>query len=92
MRDRGTRDFNITLLAAAITRCRHLVVDTHRTNFGSARQVSLCIHEMIVTTNRTCVFFEVEDMITQRINTHVAGTQSAGLYCQEPFFLSFFLG
>ena len=33
-RDREVRDFNATLLASAITRCRHLVIDTHRTDLG----------------------------------------------------------
>ena len=33
-RDREVRDFNVTLLASAITRRRHLVIDTHRTDLG----------------------------------------------------------
>ena len=33
-RDREVRDFNATLLASAITRYRHLVIDTHRTDLG----------------------------------------------------------
>jgi len=32
---------------------------------------------MIVTVNRTCVLLATEDMITQRINTHLAGTLRA---------------
>ena len=35
------------------------------------------IHEMIVTTNRTCVLLASEDMITQRIDTHLAGAKRA---------------
>ena len=31
MRDREICDFTVALLAGAITRCRHLVVDTHMT-------------------------------------------------------------
>jgi len=34
---------------------------------------------MIVTVNRTCVLPATEDMITQRINTHLAGTLCATL-------------
>ena len=33
-RDKEVRDFNVTLLASAITRSRHLVIDTHRTDLG----------------------------------------------------------
>ena len=33
-RDRKVRDFNVTLLASVITRRRHLVIDTHRTDVG----------------------------------------------------------
>ena len=32
---------------------------------------------MIVTVNRTCVLLASEDMITQRINTHLAGAKHA---------------
>jgi len=34
---------------------------------------------MIVTVNRTCVLLAIEDMITQRIDTHLAGTLRATL-------------
>jgi hypothetical protein len=34
---------------------------------------------MIVTANRTCLLLATEDMITQRINTHLAGTLRATL-------------
>jgi len=34
---------------------------------------------MIVTANRTCVLLAGEDMMTQRINTHLAGAQRAAL-------------
>ena len=34
---------------------------------------------MIVTANRTCVLLVTEEMITQRINTHLAGTLRATL-------------
>jgi len=37
-RDREVRDFNVTLLASAITRRRHLVIDTHRTDLGVTLQ------------------------------------------------------
>jgi len=76
-RDREVKDFNVTLLASAITRRRHLVIDTHRTDLGVTRQGCHYIHEMIVTANRTCVLLASEDMITQRINTHLAGTERA---------------
>jgi len=36
-------------------------------------------HQMIVTVNRTCVLLTTEDMITKRINTHLAGTVHATL-------------
>jgi len=68
-------DFNVTLLTGAITRCRHLV----RTYVGRTRQHFQNIHQMIVTANRTCVLLAAEDMITQRINTHLAGTKRATL-------------
>jgi len=61
------REFNVTLFASAIARCRHLVIDTHRTDLGVTRQGCHYIHEMIVTVNRTCVLLASEDMITQRI-------------------------
>jgi len=76
-RDREVRDFNVTLFASAITRRRHLVIDTHRTDIGVTRQGCHHIHEMIVTANRTCVMHSSEDMITQRINTHLAGANHA---------------
>ena len=63
-RDEEVRDFNVTLLASAITRRRYLVIDTHRTDLGVTRQGCHHIHEMIVTTNRTCVLLASEDMIT----------------------------
>jgi len=40
-RDGEVRDFNVTLLASAITRRRHLVIDTHRTDFGVSERRSL---------------------------------------------------
>ena len=76
-RDREVRDFNVTLLASAIARRRHLVIDTHRTDRGVTRQGCHYIHEMIVTANRTCVLLASEDMITKRINTHLAGAKRA---------------
>jgi hypothetical protein len=76
-RDREVRDFNVTLLASAITRSRHLVIDTHRTDLGVTRQRCHHIHEMIVTANSTCVLLARENMITQRINTHLAGAKCA---------------
>ena len=48
-RDGEVRDFNVTLLASAITRRLHLVIDPHRTDLGITHH----IHEMIVTTYRT---------------------------------------
>jgi len=78
-REREILDFNVTLLTGAITRCRHLVVDTHRTYFRRTRQHCQNIHKMIVTANRTCVLLATEDMITQRIDTHLAGTLCATL-------------
>ena len=41
-RDTEVRDFNVTLLASAITRSRHLVIDTHRTDLGVC--VLLCFY------------------------------------------------
>jgi len=76
-RDREVRDFNVTLLASAITRRRRLVIDTHRTDLGVMRQGCHHIHEMIVTANRTCVLLASEDMITQRINAHLARAKRA---------------
>jgi len=78
-RDWEVRDFNVTLLASVIARRRHLVIDTHRTDLGVTRQACHYIHEMIVTANRTCVLLASEDMITQRINTHLAGAKRATL-------------
>ena len=79
MRDKEICDFNVALLAGVIACCRHLVVDTNRTYFESARQVFQFIHVTIVTANTTCVLLAAEDMTTQRINTHIAGTQGAAL-------------
>jgi len=76
-RDREVRDFNVTLLASAIARCRHLVIDTHRTDLGVMRQGCHYIHEMIVTANRTCVLLASENMITHRIDTHLASAKRA---------------
>jgi len=76
-KDREVRDFNVTLLASAIARRRHLVIDTHRTDLGVTRQGCHYTHEMIVTANATCVLLASEDMITQRIDTHLAGAKRA---------------
>jgi len=76
-RDREVRDFKVTLLASAITRRRHLAIDTHMTDLGVTRQGCHYIHEMIVTANRTCVLVASEDMITQRIDAHLAGAKRA---------------
>ena len=76
-RDREVRDFNVTLLASAIARRRHLVIDTHRTDLGVTRQGCHYIHEIIVTANRTCVLLASEDMITQRIDAHFARAKRA---------------
>jgi len=76
-RDREVRDFDVTLLASAITRRRHLVIDTHRTDLGVTRQGYHHIHEMIVTANRTCVLFVSEDMIAHRIDAHLARAKRA---------------
>jgi len=76
-RDREVRDFNVILLASAITRRRRLVIDTHRTDLGVTQQGCHHIHEMIVTANRTCVLLASEDMITQRINAHLARAKRA---------------
>ena len=78
-KEREIVDFNVTLLAGAIPRCRHRVVDTHRTYDGHTRQICQNIHEIIVTANRTCVLLATEDMITQRINMHLAGALRATL-------------
>jgi len=78
-RDREVRDFNGTLLASAIARIRHLVFDTHRTDLSVTQQACHYIHEMIVTVNRTCVLLASEDMITQRIDTHLSGAKRATL-------------
>jgi len=75
--DREVRDFNVILLASAITLRRHLVIDTHRTDLGVTRQGCHYIHEMIVTANRTCVLLSSKNMITQRIDTHLAGAKRA---------------
>ena len=76
-RDREVRDFNVPMLASAIARRRNLVIDTHRTDLGVTRQGCHHIHEMIVTANKTCVLHASEDMITQRIDTHLAGAKRA---------------
>jgi len=76
-RDKEVRDFDVTLLASAITRRRHLVIHTHRTDLRVTRQGCHHIHEMVVTTNRTCVLLASEDMITQRINAHLARAKRA---------------
>jgi len=76
-RDREVIEFNVTLLASAIACCRHLVIDTHRTDLGVTRQGCHYIHEMIVTANRTYVLFASEDMITQRISAHLARAKRA---------------
>jgi len=76
-RDREVRDFNVTLLASAMARRLHLAIDTHRTDLGVTRQGCHYIHEMIVTANRTCVLLASEDMITQRIDTHLAAAKLA---------------
>jgi len=78
-RDRKVRDFNVALLASAITRRRHLVIDTHWTDLGVTRQGCHYIHEMIVTANRTCVLLASEDMITQRIDAHLARAKRANV-------------
>jgi len=76
-RDREVRDFNVTLLASFIARRQHLVIDMHRTDLGVTRQGCHYIHEMIVTANRTCVLLASEDMITQRIDVHLARAKRA---------------
>jgi len=76
-RDREVGDYNVTLLARAIARRRHLVIDTRKTDLAVTRQGCHYIHEMIVTANRTCVLLASEDMITQRIDTHLAGAKRA---------------
>ena len=65
------------LLASAIACRRHLVMDTHRTDLGVTRQACHYTHEMIVTANRTCVLLASEDMITQRIDSHLARAKRA---------------
>ena len=37
-RDREVKELNVTLLASAIARLRHLVIDTRRTDLGVTRQ------------------------------------------------------
>jgi len=76
-RDREVRYFNVTLLASTITRRRHLVIDTHRTDLRVTRQGYHHIDGMIVTANRTCVLFPSEEMITQRINVHLTRSKRA---------------
>jgi len=44
---------------------------------GVTRQGCHHIHEMIVIANRTCVLLAREDMITQRINAHLARAKRA---------------
>jgi len=53
------------------------VIDTHRTDLGVTRQGCHHIHAMIVTANRTCALLASEDMITQRINAHLARVKRA---------------
>ena len=53
------------------------MIDTHRTDLGVTRQGYHHIHEMVVTANRTCVLIASEDMITQRIDAHLAGAKRA---------------
>jgi len=81
-RDREVRDFNGTLLASVITRRRHLVIDTHRTDLGVTRQGCHHIPEMIVTANRTCVLLASENMITQSIRAKRA-TVSVGKHLEK---------
>jgi len=69
--------FNVTLFASAIARRLHLVIDTHRIDLGVTRQGCHHIHETIVTANRTCVLLASEDMITQRIDAHLARAERA---------------
>ena len=76
-RDIEKKNFKVTLLASAIARRRHLVIDTHRTDPGVTQQGCHYSHEMIVTANRTCVLFASEDMITQMINAHLARAKRA---------------
>jgi len=61
-RDGEVRDFNVTLLASAVARRRHLVIDTHRNDLGVTRQGCHYIHETIGTANRTCVSLASEDI------------------------------
>ena len=42
-RDREVRDFNVILLASAIARRRHLVIDTHRT-YSWSHATSMPLH------------------------------------------------
>ena len=55
------------------------MIDTHRTDLGVTRQGCHHIHEMVVTANRTCVLLASasEDMITQRIDAHLARAKRA---------------
>ena len=76
-RDREVKDFDVTLLASAITRRRHLVIDMHRTDLRVTRQGCRHIHEMVLTANRTCVLLTSEDMITQRIDAHLSRAKRA---------------
>jgi len=76
-RDGKVGDFNVTLLASAIARRRHLVIDTHRTDLGVTQQGCHYIHEMIVSANRTCVLLAREDTITERIDAHLAREKRA---------------
>jgi len=76
-RDGEVTDFNVTLLASAISLRRHLVIDTQRTDLWVTQQGYHYIHKMIVTANRTCVLLASEDMITQRINAHLASAKRA---------------
>ena len=85
-RDKEVRDFNVTLLASAITHSRHLVIDTHRTNLGVTRQACHYINEMIVTVNRTCVLLARP---THNALLHLALERSVrGLECTQHSALS----
>jgi len=75
-RDREVIDFNVTLLASVITRCRHLVIDTHRTDLGVTRPGCHYIHEMILTANNICVLLATMNMITQRIDTQFSRSKA----------------
>ena len=52
-RDEEVKDFNVTLLASAITRRRHLVIDTRRTDPGVTRQKGLFFFCHLVILERS---------------------------------------